>query len=93
MLLKVSSPQYFNDIRPISLCNIASKNFAKLLNSRLSKLLPNLISGNQNGFVKGRFITENIILAREIIQDISKPNKNGNVVLKVDMAKAYVRVS
>nr|XP_009618786.1 uncharacterized protein LOC104110923 [Nicotiana tomentosiformis] len=93
MLPKVPSPQHFNDIRPISLCNVISKLFAKLPNSRLSIILPDLISWNQSGFVKGRAITENILLAQEIIQDIGKPNEKGNIILKLDMAKAYDRVS
>ncbi|XP_019257651.1 PREDICTED: uncharacterized protein LOC109235858 [Nicotiana attenuata] len=59
----------------------------------LSIILPDLISWNQSGFVKGRAITENILLAQEIIQDIGKTNEKGNVALKLDMAKAYDRVS
>ncbi|XP_060212091.1 uncharacterized protein LOC132639670 [Lycium barbarum] len=42
--------------------------------------------------IKGRAITENILLAQEIIEDIKKPNRGGNVVLKLDMTKAYDRV-
>ncbi|XP_070031601.1 uncharacterized protein [Nicotiana tomentosiformis] len=60
MLPKVESPQTFSDIRPISLCNVSNKIIAKLLNSRLSTMLPRIISHNQSGFVKGRAITENI---------------------------------
>ncbi|XP_060198361.1 uncharacterized protein LOC132627183 [Lycium barbarum] len=37
--------------------------------------------------------TENILLAQEIIQDIEKADEKGNVVLKLDMDKAYDRVS
>lgn len=43
-------------------------------------------------FIKGRSITENILIAQEIIQDIGSLNVEGNVVLKLDMAKAYDRV-
>ncbi|XP_060200073.1 uncharacterized protein LOC132628292 [Lycium barbarum] len=41
------------------------------------------------GFIKGRSITENIMLAQEIINDIRKPFRGGNVAIKLDMAKAY----
>ncbi|WMV42054.1 hypothetical protein MTR67_035439 [Solanum verrucosum] len=91
MIPKVNSPQSFSDMRPISLCNVISKKSSKVLNSRLSKILPSLISNNQSGFIKGRSIIENVLLAQEIIQDIDKLNFNGNVVLKLDMAKAYDR--
>lgn len=93
MIPKVDHPQQFFDPRPISLCNVISKIFSKVLNSRLSKLLPSLISKNQSGFIKGRSITENILLAHEIIQDIASSNGDGNVVLKLDMTQAFDRVS
>lgn len=56
-------------------------------------MLPSLISINQSGFVKGRSITEKILLAQEIIRDINKRNKLNNVAVKLDIAKAYDRVS
>ncbi|WMV23932.1 hypothetical protein MTR67_017317 [Solanum verrucosum] len=48
---------------------------------------------NQSGFVRGRRITESIMLAHEITHDIKKPHIGTNVVLKLDMTKAYDRVS
>ncbi|WMV39129.1 hypothetical protein MTR67_032514 [Solanum verrucosum] len=93
MLPKVNSPQDFSEIRPISLCNTSCKIIAKLINKRVSKILHNIISPNQSGFVKGRAITENILLAQEIVNDIGKSNFWGNVVIKLDMSKAYDRVS
>lgn len=56
-------------------------------------MLPKIISSNQASFLKGRSITKNILLAQEIIRDINKRNKLHNVVVKLDMAKAYDRVS
>nr|XP_009769821.1 PREDICTED: uncharacterized protein LOC104220618 [Nicotiana sylvestris] len=93
MLPKVEAPQSFSDIRPINLCNVSSKIIAKILNARLSKIFPKIITQNQSGFVKGRAITENILLAQELVNDIGKPRKGANVVIKLDMAKAYDRVS
>ncbi|XP_070057039.1 uncharacterized protein [Nicotiana tomentosiformis] len=48
---------------------------------------------NQSGFVKGRSISENIMLAQEIVQGIKKPNFGANVVIKLDIEKSYDRVS
>ncbi|XP_070020191.1 uncharacterized protein [Nicotiana sylvestris] len=93
MIPKVDASQSFSDIRPISLCNVSSKIIAKVINSRLSRILPRIVTQNQSGFVKGRAITENILLAQEIINGIGKPRKGANVVIKLDMAKAYDRVS
>ncbi|XP_015161833.1 uncharacterized protein [Solanum tuberosum] len=41
----------------------------------------------------GRNISENVLLAQEIIGDIGKRGKPANVVIKLDMAKAYDRVN
>ncbi|XP_060190445.1 uncharacterized protein LOC132619611 [Lycium barbarum] len=75
MIPKVDFPQQLTDLRPISLCNVSSKSFAKILNARLSLVLPKIISFNQSGFINGRFILENIQLAQEIIKDIKKSQK------------------
>ncbi|XP_049391596.1 uncharacterized protein LOC125856038 [Solanum stenotomum] len=55
-------------------------------------LLPRFISLNQSGFVKGRNISENLLLAQEIITDIRLRGKPDNVIIKLDMVKAYDRL-
>ena len=52
-----------------------------------------IISPQQTGFVKGNNITENYLLAQEIVRGIGKKVRGGNVALKLAMAKAYDRVS
>ncbi|XP_015084239.1 uncharacterized protein LOC107027648 [Solanum pennellii] len=93
LLPKVNNPNKLTEFRPISLSNFTSKIISKLVSNRLSPILPLLISTNQSGFVKGRSISENIMLAQEIIHQIKKPNIGSNVIIKLDMAKAYDRVS
>lgn len=61
--------------------------------TRLNPLLNSFISENQSGFIKGRLIMKNVLLAQEIAQNISKYNKGGNIIIKLDMAKAYDRMS
>ncbi|XP_049368683.1 secreted RxLR effector protein 78-like [Solanum verrucosum] len=79
-------------MRPISLSNFLNKVISRVMNDRVGVLLPSLISENQSGFVKGISITENVLLAQEIIIDIRKWGKPANVVIKLDMANAYDRV-
>ncbi|XP_059310985.1 uncharacterized protein LOC132062427 [Lycium ferocissimum] len=55
--------------------------------------LTDIVSLNQAGFVKGRSIVENVLLTQEIVLDIRLRTKSANVVMKLDMAKAYDRVS
>jgi hypothetical protein len=51
----------------ISLCNIGHKIITKLIANRLKGILPTIILENQGGFIKGRQITDNIILVQEAI--------------------------
>ncbi|XP_019248523.1 PREDICTED: uncharacterized protein LOC109227780 [Nicotiana attenuata] len=76
-----------------NLSNFLNKIISKVIGSRLAHILPAIIFANQSGFVKGRSISENIMLAQEIVQGIKKPNIGSNVVIKFDTAKAYDRVS
>lgn len=54
-----------------------------------------LISPFQTAFIQGRSITDNILLAREINESMKKKKgrKKGYGALKIDMCKAYDRVS
>ncbi|XP_071917289.1 uncharacterized protein [Coffea arabica] len=93
LLPKVENPQDFKHFRPISLCNFTNKIISKLLSARLAMILPRIISPQQSGFVQGRQITDNFLLAQELVADIGKSNRGGNVVIKLDMMKAYDKVS
>ncbi|KAL0294607.1 UNVERIFIED_CONTAM: LINE-1 retrotransposable element O protein [Sesamum calycinum] len=62
------------------------------MNDRLSMILPGIIAPSQSGFVGGRLISDNILLAQELIHSIGDKKRYDNVVFKLDMAKAYDRV-
>lgn len=83
----------FFEFRPISLCNVCYKIVSKILANRLSYFLPTLISAEQGAFVKGRLIHENIALTQELIQHIDKGKEGGNVILNIDMEKAFDRLN
>ena len=53
---------------------------------RLEKVLPHLIESDQTGYVKGRFIGENIRLISDIIEQ--HKNKEG-MILFLDFEKAF----
>lgn len=80
-------------MRSISLSNFLKKVISKILHGKLDKFISFLIFKNQSSFVKGRSITENVLLTQEIIANISKRGKSANMVIKLDMAKAYDRVN
>ncbi|KAL6569244.1 hypothetical protein OROMI_013758 [Orobanche minor] len=87
-------PSCWSDYRPISLCNVTNKIMSKILNARLASVLPLIISPNQSGFVQGWVISDNILLAQELIHDlhVSDIHDVPNLALKLDMAKVYDRV-
>ncbi|XP_059310173.1 uncharacterized protein LOC132061355 [Lycium ferocissimum] len=87
------APDQFSQIRPISLSKFTNKILSKIITIRLAPILPKLISENQSGFIKGRLITENILLTQEIVHGIKGGKDQGNLVMKLDMPKAYDKVS
>ncbi|XP_071928030.1 uncharacterized protein [Coffea arabica] len=93
LIPKMSIPQEFSQFRPVSLCNFFNKLISRILADRVAYVLPKIISPQQTGFVKGRNISENFLLAQEIISGIGKKKRGGNVVMKLDMSKAYDRVA
>lgn len=64
-----------------------------MLHGRIAGVLSDIISKNQTGFMKGRNIAENVFLAQELIRDINRKNNFHNIIVKLDMAKVYDRVS
>lgn len=53
---------------------------AKVFDNRLANLLPDLIGREQSAFLKGRTITDNILLVQEIAYSISAHKRNKTFV-------------
>uniref|UniRef100_A0A5B7BN08 Reverse transcriptase domain-containing protein n=1 Tax=Davidia involucrata TaxID=16924 RepID=A0A5B7BN08_DAVIN len=94
LIPKVNSPRKISEFRPISLCNVVYKIISKILANRLKTILPNIIAESQSAFVPGRLITDNILVAFELIHCLKNKRKGkmGQSALKLDMSKAYDRV-
>ncbi|KAL0368333.1 UNVERIFIED_CONTAM: hypothetical protein Scaly_1052200, partial [Sesamum calycinum] len=91
LIPKTASPTCWSEYRPISLCNVTNKICTKLMTIRLGHVLPKVISLSQSGFVPGRLLSDNVLLAQELIHSIESRRPDANVVFKLDMAKAYDR--
>ncbi|XP_056698604.1 uncharacterized protein [Spinacia oleracea] len=94
LLLKVLHPDSVSQFRPIGLCNVIYKCIAKCLTHRMQSVLPSLISDTQNAFVPGRLMSDECLIAHELMSYINraKARKKFFAVVKLDMNKAYDRV-
>ena len=61
---------------------------AKAIAKRLETFLPNLIHSAQTGFVKGRYIGENIRLTSDVL-DFTKEQKIPGILVALDFRKAF----
>ena len=84
--------QFIKNWRPISLLNISYKLLSACIASRIQKVLPKIIDQSQKGFMKGRYIGENL---RELYDTIAFTNSNDipGLILAIDFEKAFDSVS
>ena len=70
------------------------KIISKVMENRLKLILSQLISLTQSAFVLGRLITDNVLVAYEMLHTmhLKKKGKKGALALKLDVSKAYDRV-
>ena len=84
--------QFIKNWRPISLLNVSYKLLSACIASRIKQVLPSIIHESQKGFMKGRYIGENIRLLYDTILTTEKENIPG-LLLMVDFEKAFDSVS
>ena len=89
LLPKGDKPREFiKNWRPISLINVDCKLLSGVLAHRLKKVLPKIIGNEQKGFLKNRYIGENIRTVYDLMEYLETSNKNGMLLL-LDFEKAF----
>ena len=76
------------NLRPISLLNTDYKILTKVIAKRLEKVLPKVINPDQTGYVKNRYIGENVRLISDIMTFTEEKNIAG-IALFLDFKRAF----
>jgi hypothetical protein len=88
LIPKSKGPSRFSHFRPISLIHGLYKIVAKLLSTRLRRVLTDVISVNQSAFIAGRQILDGFMIANEVVHGVRSKKEHG-LLLKVDFHKAF----
>ena len=92
LIPKIDHPLSFEHFRPISLCNFVYKIFGKHISVRIKTVLARCISSEQFGFLPGRQIHDAVGVIQEGMHTMHRKSIKA-VMLKIDLYKAYDRVS
>ena len=65
---------FLENWRPISLLNVDYKISSKSIANRIKKVISSIISSAQTGFIKGRYIGENVRLLTDILEYVEDTN-------------------
>ena len=85
------NPSDLKNWRPISLLNVEYKICAKTLANRIKTVLHKSINEDQTGFMKNRYIGENIRLVLDTVIYTSE-NATPGMILFLDFEKAFHRL-
>ncbi|KAI0519619.1 hypothetical protein KFK09_007073 [Dendrobium nobile] len=90
LIPKSPNPSTPSAYRPISLCNTIYKIAAKVLLNRMLGIIPKIISEEQAAFVRGRAISDHLLLAQEAFNKMRLSKAcNGFLAIKVGMEQEY----
>ncbi|KAA3461196.1 LINE-1 reverse transcriptase isogeny [Gossypium australe] len=93
---KVSNPSMLVNFRPISLCSVIYKIIAKSIANRLQEVIGNCIDEVQSAFVPSRLISDNVLLAYEILhtfrqKGIGKKGEGLSSLMRTAQKKGQIR--
>ncbi|XP_059302033.1 uncharacterized protein LOC132053962 [Lycium ferocissimum] len=86
---QIDRPKTIKDFRPIACCTILYKLISKILANRLQKIMADIICSTQAGFIPGRNLGDNVILAHKLVQAYSRKHISSRCMIKIDLQKTY----
>lgn len=89
LIPKIEGADHLSKFRPVSCCTTLYKVIARLLKKRIKLFISDAVQQNQVGFVKGRLLGENVLLASELVADFHVPSEVSRGYLQIDLTKAY----
>lgn len=94
LIPKLPDADKMSDFRPISLCMVSYKIISKILVMRLKQVLGTIISESQAAIVRGLQITENVMVAHELLHALKSKRDCATqyLAIKTNISKAYDRV-
>ena len=81
------------DFRPFACCSVIYKTISKILADRMKGYLNFLISLMQSAFIPGRLISDNILMAHELVAGYQRGTGPPRCAFKIDIRKAYDTVN
>ena len=88
LIFKKGNRSELKNYRPISLSNVDYKILAFVLANRLQDVIGQIVSTDQTGYIKKRFIGTNIRKILDTIEYLETNNKSG-ILLQLDFEKAF----
>ena len=91
LISKNNELKNMSNYMPISLGNVISRIVSKVVANHLKHVLPMVISDAQSAFVPNGLITDNTIVAYELLHKMRNRRKGrmGQMAVKLDISKAY----
>ena len=88
LIPKKGNQMQLKNKRPICLLDVIYKTIAKVIANRLSSVIDKLVHTDQTGFIKGRYIGENLRLISDVIEYCRIDNVEG-ILMAIDYRNAF----
>ena len=86
---KCQNPCNIKDYKPISCCSVVYKCITKIMANRFKPVMPFLIGNNQSAFILGGSITDNILMAQELVRGYGRITLSHRCAMKIDLQKTF----